>query len=172
MNAYLKSRNRLFALGVLLALSFAAAGRNVAQEERTDRQAWPKEVQAVGARITIYEPQVESLKGTQLSTRAALSIVPGGSTEPVFGAIWLEATLATDPDGRTARPENLRLAELRFPGGLPACARRSRRRCPLEVTYSWTPCWRKFASRKIGRPRPRSGRHSRDQLPVPSGGDE
>ena len=127
---YLKSRNRLLALGALLALSFAAAGRNVAQDEKADRTTWPKEIQAVGVKITIYEPQVESLKGTRLSSRAAMSILSEGVPEPVFGAIWLESTLATEADGKTARPENLRIAELRFPTGMPtACpafARRSR----------------------------------------------
>jgi hypothetical protein len=114
---YLKSRSRLVGLGLLLALSFAAAGRNVAQEERVDRQAWPKELESAGSKITIYEPQVDSLKGTRLSSRAALSVVPEGATDPVFGAIWLDATLVTDADGKWGRPENLRIAEMRFPTG-------------------------------------------------------
>src|SRR6185503_77024 len=116
---YLKSRHRLLALGALLALSFAAAGRNVAQEEGAGRQAWPKEVDAAGSKLTIYEPQIESLKGTKLSSRAAISVVPEGTTEPIYGAIWLEATLKTSVDGKTARPEDIKAVELRLPSTLP-----------------------------------------------------
>lgn len=107
----LKSGHRPFALGALLLLSLAAAGRNVAQEER---QEWPRDIRAAGAKITVFEPQVESLKGNKMSSRAAISVIPEGATEPVYGALWLEATIRTSPDGK-ARPENLRVAEVRLP---------------------------------------------------------
>lgn len=120
VNAYLTSRNRLFALGALLLLSFAAAGRNVAQEER---QEWPRAIDAAGSRISVFEPQIESLKGNKMSARAAISVVPESSTEPIYGSLWLEATLRTSPDGKTARPENIRVVEVRLPaadGKVPA----------------------------------------------------
>jgi len=110
--AYLRSRNRLLALGALLALSFAAAGRNVAQEEGA---SWPKEINSAGSKITLFEPQLEALKGTRMSTRAAISFVPAGTTEPVYGAIWLDSTLDTSADGKTARAGEVKIVELRLP---------------------------------------------------------
>ena len=115
VNAYLKSRHRLFALGCLLALSFLAAGRNVAQEEKAPRQEWPRQVDASVGKITIYEPQLESLRGAKLSSRAAVSVLLEGSTEPVFGAVWMESTLVHDAETNTGRPENIRIVELRLP---------------------------------------------------------
>src|SRR5262245_40556654 len=117
LKSYIASPNRLFAAGALLILSCAIAGRNVAQEEKPSGPSWPREFESAGAKVTIYEPQLESLKGTRLSSRAAISVLPEAGAEPVFGAIWLEATLDIDANGKTARPENLRVAEIRFPTG-------------------------------------------------------
>jgi hypothetical protein len=115
LNTYFRSRNRWFSLGFLLVLSCAAIGRSPQEVGGLDRQAWPKEIQTSASRITVYEPQLESFKGNRLNSRAAVSVIRQGDSQPVFGGVWLESTLITDPEGRTATPVKIQMTAIRFP---------------------------------------------------------
>jgi hypothetical protein len=77
---------------------------------------WPREIDAAEAKIVIYQPQVETFKGDRLTGRAAVSVTPKGKTEPIFGAMWMNARVSTDRDNRTveildSKIENVRLPE-------------------------------------------------------------
>ena len=61
---------------------------------------WPQEVVAEGGRIIVYQPQPEGLEGNRLKGRAAMSIVPNGDVEQIFGTFWFEARLETDRNPR------------------------------------------------------------------------
>ena len=59
---------------------------------------WPKEIPAPGGgSITLYEPQPEKYSGNSLYARAAVSITKRSGEEPVFGVMWFNATLESDP---------------------------------------------------------------------------
>ena len=64
-------------------------GNAFAQE---DEMGWPREIEDPRARIVIYQPQVDSFVGNDLSARAAISVTLTGKTEPVFGAAWIGAS--------------------------------------------------------------------------------
>jgi hypothetical protein len=118
LNAFVKSRLRLCSFGMLLVvISCTAFGRTSRQDGAVaaDEQTWPRVIETANARITVSEPQLESLQGERLRSRAAISVTPAGSSAPVFGGLWLEATLDIDPDLRTARPRSVKVTEIRFP---------------------------------------------------------
>ncbi len=76
---------------------------------------WPVEIQAEGGwTVTLYQPQVDSLEGTHLETRAAVSVVGPGVPEPVFGAVWITARLDIDRDRRLVRVESVQVPQVRF----------------------------------------------------------
>ncbi len=77
---------------------------------------WPREIDAPGGTIVIYQPQPETFKGDRLTGRAAVSVTPNGSTEPVFGAVWFGARVATDRHARTATILDMDITQVRFPG--------------------------------------------------------
>ncbi len=86
-------------------------------QEATEEAAlgWPREVEGDKGRIVIYQPQVESYEGNRLESRAAVSVTPTGKTEPVFGAVWFAARLATDMDTHMATLESLEVTAAVFP---------------------------------------------------------
>lgn len=59
------------------------------------QSAWPKSIPiADGGKITVYEPQPESISGNTLTARSAVSVRKTQSEEPVFGAVFFTATLS------------------------------------------------------------------------------
>src|SRR5437667_172333 len=84
-------------LGPLL-FSTAAQARSPQDLEGT----WPREINAAEARITVHQPQLESLKGNRLVARVAISVLNEGASTPIFGAAWLRARLIADPQRGTA----------------------------------------------------------------------
>ena len=78
---------------------------------------WPREIQSPEGTITIYQPQVDSLKNNQMSARAAVSVTPASGGEPVFGAVWLDCRVLTDRPSRTVKLEDVKVKEIKFPAG-------------------------------------------------------
>ncbi len=93
--------------------------------------AWPMQVQTSdGQLITIFQPQMESFTGDQLSARAAVSIQPPAQATvvtppgqaappapaPVYGAVWIQSRVATDRVNRTVLIQNLTVTKSLFPG--------------------------------------------------------
>ncbi|HLY10543.1 MAG TPA: hypothetical protein VKW04_14665 [Planctomycetota bacterium] len=103
----------------LLFCSPLAAGGAVQDVEGPDSLNWPKEIEAEGAKILVYQPQLESLKGNELGVRAAVSVQKAGADAPVFGGIWFTSHLLTDRDRRTATPIDVRITSSRFPNSTP-----------------------------------------------------
>lgn len=84
-----------------------------AQEDETDD--WPREITVSEGVVVIYQPQPEKLDGDQLKVRAAVAVKFKGASEPVFGAVWLEARLETDRAERTATIVDVSVTRVRFP---------------------------------------------------------
>src|SRR5436190_1629457 len=80
------------------------------------KNTWPKEIPLKnGGKITIYQPQHETLTNNILKSRAAISIRKDAKSEPIFGVIWAEAILETDRDSRMATMENIKITDAKFP---------------------------------------------------------
>ena len=76
-------------LAGLLALSFLVPvpGRSqtpslapAASEAGASLGIWPRQIQAGGAVIEVYQPQIDSWLGSRLEARAALSLQAAGSS--------------------------------------------------------------------------------------------
>jgi hypothetical protein len=81
------------------------------------QQDWPKSIAGNnGGQIKIYQPQVESYSGNTLKSRSAISVIPQGKKDPVFGAIWWQASIADN--GRSVRIQSLDITNIKFPDGV------------------------------------------------------
>ena len=76
---------------------------------------WPREITVAEGSIVIYQPQPESLDGNALSSRAAVSVTPTGSSAPSFGVVWLTARVDTDLDARSVSVLDVNVDRVRFP---------------------------------------------------------
>ncbi len=85
---------------------------------------WPREIATPKATITIYQPQPEKLEGNHLTGRAAISIRTRDRAEPIFGAVWLTATIETDRNLNLAMIRSLTVTRVRWPEVTPALAQR------------------------------------------------
>jgi len=142
LNAFSRTGLRSGAFALLLVLiSCAAFGRSARQDAQLaaggdDERPWPKVIETPKARITVYEPQLEALKGSQLRSRAAISVLRSEASAPVFGGLWLEADLDTDAERRTAVPRRVQVTEIRFPN-LDAADAREWREIVASEFLSW-----------------------------------
>lgn len=81
------------------------------------QQNWPKDIFAKnGARITVYQPQPESMKGNLIQGRSAFSVEETPNAELVFGVFWYSATMLTDRDDRTLTLESIKITDVKLPG--------------------------------------------------------
>jgi hypothetical protein len=76
---------------------------------------WPLRVDTSSGQIAVYQPQPETFEGDKLAARAAVSLTPAGAADPVFGALWLQARVATDRDTRTVTIIDAQVKRVRFP---------------------------------------------------------
>src|SRR5258705_10674048 len=97
MNRLLRIQARGIPFAFLLAISCGASVTIPQESAGPDEQDWPRHFDARDSRIVVYEPQLESYKGSRLITRAAVSGTRPDADEPVFGAICLDAILTADP---------------------------------------------------------------------------
>ena len=75
---------------------------------------WPQEITAPEGTLLVYQPQPESLKGNQLTGRAALSIEIEGR-EPIFGAMWFTSRIDTDHDANTVVVRDIKVTKTGWP---------------------------------------------------------
>jgi hypothetical protein len=100
-------------MSALLAFALCAAAAVPARAQ--EETAFPQEIAAPEATIVIYQPQPETLKGNVLTGRAAMSIVPKGKTEPIFGALWFTSVIDTDEEAGTVRLRDIEVTNARWP---------------------------------------------------------
>ncbi|MCF7847636.1 MAG: hypothetical protein K9M45_02205 [Kiritimatiellales bacterium] len=75
---------------------------------------WPRQVNSGGGRTLVYQPQMDRLEGNVLYARAAVSVAPDGVEFPVFGAVWIEARIETDPQTQTVSLREIRVPRVHF----------------------------------------------------------
>ncbi|HVP58881.1 MAG TPA: hypothetical protein VMU02_12370, partial [bacterium] len=86
-------------------------------------QEWPRDFTTPEAQITMYEPQVQSYDGDNLTATAAVAIKTASMDSPVFGAVWIDARVSTDRETDTARLLDAQVTDARFPDSAAASAR-------------------------------------------------
>ncbi|RLD25667.1 MAG: hypothetical protein DRI70_06755, partial [Bacteroidetes bacterium] len=80
-----------------------------------DQLEWPREIKAGDNYIvSLYQPQLETLKDNKLVGRMALS-VKDDKDKIIFGALWFEARLSTDLESNTAVLESFDIPKIKFP---------------------------------------------------------
>ncbi|GAB3220739.1 hypothetical protein J0A67_06155 [Algoriphagus aestuariicola] len=78
---------------------------------------WPKDVFAKnGAKITVYQPQPETLNGNEILGRSAFSVEEAPNSELIFGVFWYEAMMNTDRDTRALSLESVKITDVKLPG--------------------------------------------------------
>jgi len=97
----------------VLAATLGLLGGSAPQDE--EGLAWPREFTHEGYLVVIYQPQLETFEGDNLTGRTAVSVVPPGQNEPVFGAVWFDAIVETDREERTVTIEDVTIPRVRFP---------------------------------------------------------
>ena len=102
---------RLSAAVLLLSLNTVSA-------QQPAERGWPREIAIDGAKLVLYQPQPEELKGTTLKARAAASFTRPGK-EPIFGALWLTAKVETDRDTRVSLIRDVDVTKIRWPNARP-----------------------------------------------------
>src|SRR5438876_806762 len=127
-------RHTIGAIALVAALSCAApsprlaaqapapAAENVPSEEQAE-SFWPHRIDAGDQPILVYQPQVESWIGTQLSARAAVSVESKTSPQPSYGVIWFSARTGVDKTTRLVTLSDAQITKANFPtaadGGAP-----------------------------------------------------
>ncbi len=99
----------LFTLSLLLAegifMTSSAQSNN----------AWPKTANtSSGSSIKMYEWETESYTGNTLKARAAFSVIPAGQSDPVFGVLWLTASLSGEGSSRSV--QSVDITTVKLPG--------------------------------------------------------
>ena len=106
---HMKNATKYF-IPILIAFLFFS-GNLLAQN------TWPKDIFAKnGTRITIYQPQPETLKGNIIEGRAAFSVEEVPNSELIFGVLWYSATMMTNRDDRTLALESIKITDVKLPG--------------------------------------------------------
>jgi len=76
---------------------------------------WPRMVTYQGATISIYQPQIESWKGNQLSARSAVKVKTSGTQSTDYGVIWFTAQTEVDKVNRVVTLLNFTVTKQSFP---------------------------------------------------------
>jgi hypothetical protein len=76
---------------------------------------WPYVVENGKTQIVVYQPQPDSLDGVTLNSRVAVSIKRPEDKAPLFGALWVSATLDVDRDQDLAHITSIKIDRTRFP---------------------------------------------------------
>jgi hypothetical protein len=96
----------------IVALALALGAR---QGEEPENEGWPRRIETNRGDVVVYQPQLEEFEGDRLSSRSAVSVTAAETEEPLFGAVWYEARVATDRDERTVEIVDLSVPRVRFP---------------------------------------------------------
>ncbi len=110
------------AVSLLLAAGFVARPalawfpqESAGASATDDELEWPRESEADGYKVTVYQPQLDDWKDHErLVGRCAVELAKGDA-DPYYGSVELIADTATNFQSRSVRIEQLSIGEVRFP---------------------------------------------------------
>src|SRR5438445_2007569 len=91
----------------------AASGQEVTPAG--DELNWPREFEDNGARVDIYQPQIEKWEGADFETRSAVAITAAGSNAPAYGVFWMKARADVDKAARIVTLNDIEVTRAMFP---------------------------------------------------------
>ncbi len=120
---------RIIAVLLVLAIAFGSPSLAIAQTSPKTTAApsagnpapppandpWPRALTFQGATISIFQPQVESWQGNQLSARAAVRVKTPGKQTTDYGVIWFTTRTEVDKVNRMVTLTDLALTKQSFP---------------------------------------------------------
>jgi hypothetical protein len=109
MMNYFAPKNKLYFIAVFFLFSFSAL-------KAESSKNWPREIESKDGKITIFQPEIESLSNDKMESRSAVIIEIKDKSTPVFGAIWYECRISTDRDARTVTLLDMTIVADKFPG--------------------------------------------------------
>jgi len=77
--------------------------------------SWPREVTTENGKITLFQPEIESLSNDTIECRSAVIFEMKNDTTQLFGAIWYKSLISTDRDERTVTLLNIQVLANKFP---------------------------------------------------------
>src|SRR6516164_11457410 len=84
-----------------------------ASSPQDPNEPWPRVTTYQGATISIFQPQIESWTGNQLTARAAVRVKSASSTD--YGVIWLTARTEVDKVNRMVTLLDVKITKQNFP---------------------------------------------------------
>jgi hypothetical protein len=76
---------------------------------------WPQELDAGRYHFAIYEPQVDQWKKDHLQARAAVTLIPTGTSTSLYGIVALTARTDVNKESRMVTLEDLKVSSVSFP---------------------------------------------------------
>src|SRR5262247_876493 len=123
--------NRVLALMLVLGLLASTAPPLPAQsappaagDVSLAAGAWPREINANGTTVVVYEPQIDRWQNNRLEARAAVSLQPAGAPQLSYGVIWITARTEVDKERGLVDLEEIAIPKVNFPGTPPAAQER------------------------------------------------
>src|SRR6266576_3072082 len=86
---------------------------------RAQDYSWPRQIAVSAGTIVLYQPQAEKLIGNELTARGAIALKVTGRADPIFGAMWMTATVDVDRDSGIVWLTNLKVTRVRWPDAKP-----------------------------------------------------
>jgi hypothetical protein len=119
-----RSPRRAMALALMLGLFLvpgppAARGQSPAPgpgAAETGDGVWPRQIEANGAVVLIYQPQIDKWEQNRLEARAAVSVRAAGAAQTSFGVIWISARTEVDKAHGIVSLEDINVSRVSFPG--------------------------------------------------------
>ena len=78
-------------------------------DELAGKLMWPRTVELGGAKLVVYQPQLDKWEGARLEARAAVAATAAGSERQSFGVVWLSARTDVDKDARLVTLEDFKV---------------------------------------------------------------
>src|SRR5438034_945813 len=82
---------------------------------RAQDYSWPRQIAVSAGTIVLYQPQAEQLSGNELTARGAIALKVTGRPDPIFGAMWMRATVDVDRDSGMVWLRDLKITRVRWP---------------------------------------------------------
>jgi len=126
---------------VAAALTALLAGAGAAQAppppppaptEDAYTSAWPRAIEVEKGSLEIYQPQIEKFQGVTIAARSAIAWTPKDK-EPIFGVVWVEATVLVDKDAGDVTVQKIAVKKVRFPNATPENEKKAKDLIEREV---------------------------------------
>jgi len=101
------SIRNLFLLSIPLSL--------LAQSPATGDGNWPREVNADGIHLVIYQPQVDRWEGNRIESRSAVIVTRKTDPTQIFGTVSIQARTDVDRESRLVSFEDIAIKAADFP---------------------------------------------------------